>query len=328
MQPVLDEGEFRAKPKLIGCDFGAPRWAGDQTKKIIAIEAVEIEPGRYVVAPCGFNARLAQWPAHRPGWTLPALRDWLVRDRTIRLAAFDFPFSLPLSLLQSPTFALGMQVSKPFRTRSAWAAFVASRLALQFTREGPSGEMADLAAFDAWRDVSLWQRRSCDIATNACPPLKHVGQNLFSMTLAGTALIEAVRPAGYEVLLGHAPDNDHRVLFETYPSLVARRVGFAGSYKKEPVRCLQTALSYLQQQNIQLDFAPEIRTFCEAYRSGGRPPDPDGADAFLCLVAAIAYRVGLAEIVYGDATRQQRSQEGGIVAPLPREINTQGAEKP
>jgi hypothetical protein len=303
-------------PKLIGCDFGAPRRAGDQTKKIIAIEAIEIDTGQYAIDTCGANARLAHWPNERPGWTLPSLRDWLVSDRTVQAGAFDFPFSLPLSLLQSPPFARRMQASKPFRTRDAWAKFVANRLALQFTREGPSGEMADLVAFESWRDTALWQRRACDLATKACPPLKHIGQNVFAMTLAGTALLEALQPAGYEILLGQTVSEKSRVLFETYPSLVARRIGFDGSYKKEPVRCLHCAVSYLERQRIRLDFAPEIRMFCESYRSGGKAPDPDGADAFLCLVAAICYRNGLAEVVCGDAPPDQLAQEGGIVAPL------------
>jgi hypothetical protein len=301
--------------KLIGCDFGAPRRAGEQARKIIAIEAIEIDTGHYAIKTSGFNARLAHWPNDRPGWTIPALRDWLLCDRTVQVAAFDFPFSVPLSLLQSAKFAGRMQVSEPFRNRDAWAKFVASRLALTFKREGPSGEMADLAAFEPWRDTVLWERRSCDIATKACPPLKHIGQNVFAMTLAGTAFLEALQSAGYEVLLGQTVSERSPVLFETYPSLVARQIGFDGSYKKEPVRCLQSAVSYLARQRIRLDFAPEIRTFCESYRSGGKAADPDGADAFLCLVAAICYRNGLAEVIYGDAPPDQRAQEGGIVAP-------------
>jgi hypothetical protein len=311
MHPAMDEDAI----KLIGCDFGAPRRAGDQAKKIIAIEAVEMERGHYAIHAVGTNARLAKWPEVRPGWTVPTLRDWLASHRTLHVGAFDFPFSIPLTLLQSPEFAKRLHLLDAFETRDRWAAFVAGRLALRFTREGPGGEMADLAAFDAWRETSFWHRRACDIATQACPPLKHVGQNLFSMTLAGNALLEALRPAGYQILLDEPCAKERPVLFETYPSLVARRIGFAGRYKQEPIRCLEKALSYLEQKHIRLDFAPEIRKFCESYRSGGSQPDPDGADAFLCLVAAIAYREGIAEVVYGDASPRQRVEEGGIVAP-------------
>jgi hypothetical protein len=316
MRRDLDEDGVKTTIKLIGCDFGAPRRAADQAKKIIAIQAVELGRGHYAIRTDGPNARLANWPNIRPGWTVPTLRDWLASDRAVHVAAFDFPFSIPLALLQSREFARRLHLAQAFETRDRWAASVVARLALQFTREGPGGEMAGLAQFDAWRDSSLWQRRACDIATRACPPLKHVGQNLFSMTLAGNALLEALRLAGYQILLDQPAAIEQPVLFETYPSLVARRIGFAGSYKKEPVRCLEKALAFLEQQNIRLDFAPKIQKFCETYRSGGRQSDPDGADAFLCLVAAIAYREGIAEVVYGDASPRQRAEEGGIVAPL------------
>lgn len=308
--------------KIIGCDFGAPRKAGDQAKKIIAIEAVEIGPKHFAIRNLGRNRRLLELPNGRPGWTVPALRDSLANDRSVQIGAFDFPFSIPLSLLQSGPFAQRIDVAEPFRHRSQWAAQVARRLRLEFTREGPNGEMSDLASFDAWRDTSFWHRRACDIATKACPPLKHIGQNLFAMTLAGTALLESLQDSGYEILLAQSPSETSRILFETYPSLVARRVGFQGSYKQDPVRCMETALMYLEQHGIRLDFAPEIRTFCESYRTGGNQPDPDGSDAFLCLVAAICYRAGLVEVTYGQATPPQQAEEGGICAPIPLSNDT------
>ncbi len=303
--------------RFIGCDFGTPRKAGDQAKKIIAIEAVEIGPKHFAIRNLGRNRRLLELPNGRPGWTVPALRDSLANDRSVQIGAFDFPFSIPLSLLQSGPFAQRIDVAKPFRHRSQWAAQVARRLRLEFTCEGPNGEMSDLANFDAWRDSSFWHRRACDIATKACPPLKHIGQNLFSMTLAGTALLESLQDSGYEILLDQSPSETSRVLFETYPSLVARNTGFRGSYKKQPGRCIETALLYFKNQGVRLDFDPAIRKFCESYRTGGSQRDPDGSDAFLCLVTAICYRVGIAEVVYGDASPSQREEEGGIVAPIP-----------
>lgn len=318
---MLDACESVA-PKLIGCDFGAPKKAGDQAKKIIAIEAIEIARRHYAVRKSGHNQRLARWkpgsghwPDNRPGWTLPAFRDWLTTDDSLQIGAFDFPFSLPLSLLKMPEFAARMNCPTAFGNRSRWAEFVAALLQLTFTSDQANGEMTGLAQFQPWRDKTLWHRRACDIATRGSPPLKHVGQNLFSMTLAGAALLQAVEPSGYFIMLGERPAEKRRVLFETYPSLVARRIGFAGSYKTESVRCLSAALAFLQDQGIQLDFAGEVRNFCETYRTGAQRDDPDGADAFLCLVAAICFREGLTEIVSGDATPSQRTEEGGIVAP-------------
>jgi hypothetical protein len=322
--------------KVIGCDFGAPRKAGDQAKKIIAIEAIEVAPKHYAVRTGGRNQRLARWKPgstststsssnldsgsgswldSRPGWTLTAMRDWLNSDSSVRIGAFDFPFSLPMSLLGMPEFSQRMDCATAFGNRKRWAEFVASRLPFSFTSDKASGEMTGFAQFMPWRDKTLWHRRACDIATRGSPPLKHIGQNLFSMTLAGAALLQAVEPSGYCIMLGERPAGKRRVLFETYPSLVARRIGFAGSYKAEPVRCLNQALAFLQERGIKLDFAVEVRNFCETYRTGAQRDDPDGADAFLCLVAAICFQEGLTEIVSGNATPEQLAEEGGIVAP-------------
>ena len=311
-------------PKFWGIDFGAPKRAGDQAKKIIALEAIQVAPRHYAVRATGSNLRLSRWrpgsrnwPDDRPGWTLPALREKLIADRSLEVLAFDFPFSLPLSLLDSLEFAQRMDHPIAFGTRQHWAEFVAARLRLEFTSDRSNGEMADFVRFENWRDTMLWHRRACDVATRGSPPLKHIGQNLFSMTLAGAALLQAVQSHGFEILLGERPREKRRLLFETYPSLVARRIGFRGSYKAEPVCCLSTAVSYLQQQGIQLDFATEVRQFCERYRTGPKRDDPDGADAFLCLVTAICFREGLADIEYGTANLAQRAEEGGIVAPRP-----------
>jgi hypothetical protein len=318
---MLSECESIA-PKLMGCDFGAPKKAGDQAKKIIAIEATEIGPKHYAVRKGGRNQRLAdwhpglrKWPYDRSGWTLAALRDSLYADASLRIGAFDFPFSLPSSLLSMPEFAQRMDYPAAFGNRKQWAEFVAARLPFTFTNDTASGEMTGFAQFKPWRDKTLWLRRACDIAARGSPPLKHVGQNLFSMTLAGAALLQAVEPAGYFIMLGDRPAGERRVLFETYPSLIARRIGFIGSYKTESARCLNAALAFLERQDIRLDFAVEVRKFCETYRTGATRDDPDGADAFLCLVAAICFREGLTEVVSGDATPAQLAEEGGIVAP-------------
>ncbi len=48
---------------------------------------------------------------------------------------------------------------------------------------------------------------------------------------------------------------------------------------------------------------------------GSKHDDPDGVDAFLCLVTAIAFDIGDAEGLRGDATDDQIEQEGQIIAP-------------
>jgi hypothetical protein len=86
-----------------------------------------------------------------------------------------------------------------------------------------------------------------------------------------------------------------RVAFETYPSAVARCCGFKGRYKKEPKACLEKEEEYLTSRGIELEFAACVRDFCLQYRTKGKNKgdlDPDGADAFSCLVAAICFREG------------------------------------
>jgi hypothetical protein len=103
-------------------------------------------------------------------------------------------------------------------------------------------------------------------------------------------------------------------VIETFPGAVAERIGFVGNYKQTPERCLEAAEGYLREQDIALDFNKEVRTFCVEYRTP--PNDPDGADAFLCLVTAICFREGLAEWHTGDGAAEQVDEEGCIVTPM------------
>jgi hypothetical protein len=78
---------------VVGVDFGGPRRTRDQRRrKIIAIAADAIADRRYRVAAIGMNARLlANDP---PGWSAKELLDELL-TRTVRIVAYDFPFSIP-----------------------------------------------------------------------------------------------------------------------------------------------------------------------------------------------------------------------------------------
>jgi hypothetical protein len=86
-----------ARPRVVGCDFGVPKKAGDQAKKIILVEAVRLGQRHYAVEPTGRNARLVRdiasrgpWKERRRGWTLPDLADSLSSDPTVKVVAFDF----------------------------------------------------------------------------------------------------------------------------------------------------------------------------------------------------------------------------------------------
>lgn len=310
-------------PKVIGCDFGAPKRAGDQAKKNILIEAVVMGPKHFAVRPFGRNGRLlgnaaskTDWKSRRCGWTLPDLVKSISEDETLIAAAFDFPFSIPVELLRSTEFAQAVGVSAPFETLQTWIDFVHSNFRLEFDTPRAGGEMQDLARFDAWRrDSRYWLKRATDVAAKGQPPLKHVGQNLFAMTIAGACLQNECQKAGFTVVRDQVSRSARRHIFETYPSLVARRVGFKGSYKAQPVECMEQAILFLEAQGIRIDFDEDVRKFCENYRTGSKKDDPDAADAFLCLVAAICFNECNHEIVGGFASHEQLEREGAIVVP-------------
>jgi hypothetical protein len=306
------------RPRVIGCDFGVPKKAGDQAKKIILVEAVRLGERHYVIETNGRNARLASnhhnsapWKGRR-GWTLPDLADSLCADRSVKVAAFDFPFSIPNALLHDGNFAQEMGQA-PFGDRAAWAQFVAARLRLAFDNDSLDAELHDLDNFAPWRNKTYWVRRSTDKATNGSPPLKHKFQNVFAMTLAGAALLDRLGAHGYTTLLDSATPAAPSCVIETYPRAVARRIGHTGSYKAAPEKCLARAEAFLKERGIRLDFDVSVRRFCETYRTSGS--DPDGADAFLCLVAAIACSEGMAEMCDGQAAKTVLREEGAIVVP-------------
>jgi len=309
--------EFRSR--VVGCDFGVPKKAGDQAKKIILIEAIRLRERHYSIEPTGRNERLIRpipnsgpWKQNRRGWTLPDLYDSLSSDRTVKACSFDFPFSIPLALLNDETFARKLNHSV-FGTRRSWVEFVSERLPLRFDSEKASAPLKGLAHFDLWRDKQFWHKRSTDSATNGSPPLKHKFQNVFAMTIAGASLVSRLSSGQYTTVLDDVQVIAAQSLFETYPREVANRIGFTGSYKTRPEDCLGKAVEFLEGQGITLDFDVQVRHFCETYRTSGN--DPDGADAFLCLVAAICFCEGKAEVCNGGANAATLKEEAAIIVP-------------
>lgn len=310
---------------VTGSDFGVPASAGQQARKIILIEAARLKERAYSIRPTGRNERLVRtptpgtdWRASRRGWTVPELADSLASDSLVKVSSFDFPFSIPLSLLNDPEFA--RLVGQPtFCKRSAWAKYVSDNLKLAFATAHAKAKLADLAKFGVWRGKQFWKRRRTDEATGGSPPLKDKFQNVFAMTLAGTAMLEHLSKKGVVLSLSSTSmPAKQRVAFETYPAAVADAIGFRGNYKKSPGDCLQQAENYLAAQGIRLEFAESVRKFCLEYRTTGKSnddPDPDGADAFLCLVAAICFRESLVELCCGGATSAVLAEEACIITP-------------
>ena len=158
---------------VVGVDFGAPGRARDQRRKIIAIAAHAVADRRYRVDAIGVNERLlAKDP---PGWSAKELLDELL-TRTVRIVAFDFPFSLPDVLLRDERFAASAGYTHgAFSGWRTFNAFVAERL--------PLGEPLDFRPFDAWRSRSnrarLWARRATDIVTGGQPPSRTSSRRRF-----------------------------------------------------------------------------------------------------------------------------------------------------
>jgi len=306
---------------LIGCDFGAPLSAGAQSKKTIAIEASRSGERRYKIAATGRNERLVRpfhesrhWSDNRRGWTISNLAQSIAPDRNVVVVTLDFPFSIPCALLLDETFAARV-TTDVFGTRENWVKFVGSRVDLSFE----SGSSAARLSFDpglkAWRDKTFWTKRATDIATNGQPPLKDKFQNLFNMTLVGSKFLGLLFSGGMQITL--RPEEGKRIVsrsvIETYPGAIAKAIGFKGNYKQKPELCLEAAEDYLHARGIALEFDPGVRRFCLEYRTSR--DDPDGADAFLCLVTAICFREGFAQWCQGDAAEHQLGEEGCIVAP-------------
>ena len=133
------------------------------------------------------------------------------------------------------------------------------------------------------------------------------------MTIAGASLLSRLSSGQYTTVLDDAQVVAERSLFETYPREVANRVGFTGSYKDRPQDCLKQTVAFLESQGITLEFDKQVRQFCETYRTSGN--DPDGADAFLCLVASICFYEGLAELCSGGADAATIKEEAAIIVP-------------
>lgn len=318
MRRILGK-DVSLRPKIAGCDFGAPKKAGDQAKKIILIEAIQKAESHYAIEPTGRNERLispyakgGSWKENRRRWTLPDLYESLSSDHSVKACAFDFPFSIPIGLLCNKGFAQKLNLPA-FGMRERWAEFVMKNLSLRFENENANAKLEDLARFDSWRDKQFWQKRSTDSATNGSPPLKHKFQNVFAMTIAGASLLARLSSGQYTTVLDSTQASAKQSLFETYPRDVANRIGFKGSYKNRPQHCLEQAVKFLKLRGIKLDFDEQVKRFCETYRTSGN--DPDGADAFLCLVAAICYCEGCVALCSRDADIVTLKEEGAIIVP-------------
>lgn len=300
------ESEKNGLERIVDVDFAGPSKASDQRRKILGIVATRISPGMYRVSPDNFNARLLE-NNRRPGWTAIELAEALL-ETPARVVAFDFPFSIPRTLLSDARFAEIVGHDGTFKSWTEFNRFVSARLPL----ESP----LDFSPFARWRDKTFWLKRETDTVTGAHPPLKHQFQVLFNMTLLGNSLLARLADSGsYDIIPFRDSDQAAEVV-EIYPGFTMRSLG-RSDYKRDPSRTISTILDHCSKKSISVDLDPSIRAFCETYDSGrGKISDPDGSDAFIALATGILYREGQCENALEDPDPHWRSTEGTIWGPV------------
>jgi hypothetical protein len=299
-----------ASSTIVGVDFGAPRWARDQRRKIIAIAAEPSDRRRYRVDASGMNEHLLA--TDPPGWSAQEILDELL-TRPVRIAAFDFPFSLPDVLLRDEKFAADAgHADGAFKGWRAFNWFVAQRL--------PLSDPLEFHPFEAWRSradrAHLWTRRATDKAAGGQPPLKDRFQATFQMTLLGNALLSRLWESHKYRVLPFPGGRGAGEVIEVYPGATLRQMGMA-NYKSRPDEAVRLGLAACLAAGITVDVTPEIQALCCSYTSGRKVPDHDVADAFVALCTAILHAEGASRAaIDGDARLKER--EGIVWVPTPR----------
>ena len=295
---------------IIGVDFGGPRRARDQRRKIIAIGSQAIGHRRYRIAADGINARLLS--NEPPGWSAQDLLAELL-GRPARVVGFDFPFGIPDALLSDRRFAADAGFPDgAFGEWRTFAAFVAAHL--------PLTDPLDFSPFKAWRRSAdrprLWTKRATDRAARAQPPLKDAFQAMFQMTLLGTALLAKLWESHAYRVRPFPGGRGAGEVIEVYPGATLRHLGLP-SYKAQPAEAIRLCITACTAAGIELDVDVRVLALCRRYNSSGpKTPDHDAADAFVALCTAILYAEGeCREAILHDAPAGLKEREGAIWVP-------------
>jgi hypothetical protein len=272
---------------VIGIDFAGPAAARGQRRKILAVAAERTGRLRFAVRGAGFNARLL---GRVPGWTAEELARTLAMAPVPAVVAADFPFCVPLELLERPAFAAAIGHPRPFGTWRAFHTAVARRLTL--------GCPADYGPFRRWRRRAYWLKRDVDRAAGAQPALKHQFQVLFNMTLLGCAFLAELQRSGRFDVVPFQSRGRAQVI-EVYPGHALRTLGVR-TYKREPRRAIDAMARRLAARGITLELDPRVRAACEAYDTGGASPDHDAADALVAACIGVLHRVGAARPIAAE----------------------------
>lgn len=293
---------------VVGIDFGAPKRERDQRRKIVAIAAEPIGWRQYRVDATGLNARLLT--RDPPGWTARELVDELLAN-PVRVAAFDFPFSLPHALMRDEKFAADAgYAGGAFHGWRSFNFFVAQQL--------PFADPLSFDSFVAWRlradRAKLWTRRATDVMVRGQPPLKDKFQLTFQMTLLGNALLSRLWESHRYRVIPFAGGRGHGEVIEVYPGATLRRMGLI-NYKSRPDEAIRLGIAACVAAGIKLDVDLRIVALCCRYNSGSRTTsDYDAADAFVALCTAILHAEGgCREAFDGDAS--VKAVEGAVWVP-------------
>jgi hypothetical protein len=292
---------------IVGVDFGAPRRACDQRRKIIAIEAHAVDWRRYRIDATGLNARLLA--SDPPGWPAAELLEALL-DRPLRIAGFDFPFCVPDVLLRDERFAAAAGYTRgAFRGWRAFSGFIADRL--------PLTDPLDFRPFAAWRARAdrerLWVKRSTDRAAGGQPPLKDRFQATFQMTLLGNVLLSRLWESQRYRVLPFSGGRGAGEVIEVFPGATLRSMGLR-AYKSQPQEAVRLGIAACAAAGIVLDVDVRLLALCCRYNSGGVSPDHDAADAFVALCTAILHAEGACRAATGCDARLE-GREGTIWVP-------------
>lgn len=308
---LLPSSEMRThgSDSLLGVDFGAPRRAQYQRRKIIAIEALSVDWRKYRIAGDGVNARLLAQTGS-PGWSAQELLGELIA-RPVRIVAFDFPFCIPMTLLNDEEFAAIVGHAGPFGGWRAFSGFVAQNLKL--------ADPLDFDFFSPWRAASerrrLWGRRATDHEAGGQPPLKDRFQSVFQMTLLGNVLLSKPWQSTLYRVIPFGGLSTQNEAIEVYPGATLRQLGLK-NYKKQPAKAVALALQACSAAGITIEADADVLGVCSEYYSGGATPDHDAADALVALCTAILYREGECRAAIGGCPVDHRL-EGAIWVPRP-----------
>jgi hypothetical protein len=133
------------------------------------------------------------------------------------------------------------------------------------------------------------------------------------MTLLGNALLARLWESHRYRVLPFPGGRGAGEVIEVYPGATLRQMGLA-AYKSRPEEAIRLGVGACAAAGIKLDVDLRLIALCCRYRSGGKTPDYDAADAFVALCTAILYAEGACR-AGGDGDPYLKATEGAVWVP-------------